>query len=87
MKKIYGNYLNSYGEKNDNKYPSVKISSGTIDYKKDSSYLKNDYTSQNLVNENKEEYINSSTPGFIGFKKTNTICPLKGNNFFYHGVS
>lgn len=86
MKKNYNKYLNSYGEKNNTEYQDIKISSGNIDYKKDSSYLKEDYTSQNLVNR-KEEYINSNMPGFIGFKKSNTVCPLKGNNFFYYGVS
>jgi hypothetical protein len=85
MKKNYNRYLNSYGEKKE-EYQSVKISSGNIDYKKDSSYLKEDYTSQNLTN-TKEDYENSATPGFIGFKKMNTVCPLKGNNFFYYGVS
>jgi len=86
MKKNYNKYLNSYGEKNNTEYQDIKISSGNIDYKKDSSYLKEDYTSQNLVNR-KEEYVNSTMPGFIGFKKSNTVCPLKGNNFFYYGVS
>ncbi len=86
MKKNYNKYLNSYGEKNNTEYQDIKISSGNIDYKKDSSYLKEDYTSQNLVNR-KEEYVNSNMPGFIGFKKSNTVCPLKGNNFFYYGVS
>ena len=86
MKKNYNKYLNSYGEKNDKEYNYVKITSGNIDYKKDSPYLKEDYTSQNLI-VNKEEYANSSMPGFIGFKKNNTVCPLKGNNFFYYGVS
>ena len=86
MKKNYNKYLNSYGEKVDNEYQSVKITSGNIDYKKDSNYLKEDYTSQNLVNI-KENYENSAMTGFIGYKKSNTICPLKGNNFFYSGVS
>ena len=79
MKKNYNKYSNSYGENNHKEYKSVKITSDNIDYKKNSSYVKEDYTTQNLDN--------SIISGFTEYKKTNTFCPLKGNNFFYHGVS